>query len=182
MKKLLQLDDFSITKLHVDWCVAGKESAGVDENPYFEYKVLRNPKNKREFAMFFSAKLYTEKDPEKSGYIIESAIFGIFSFAQEATEREMQVLIRINGATILYGILRGQIAAVTGSFPGKKFVLPAVYMQEIIPKIDARKTRKELKIKKKPIKKVKAGRESLKKVTTPVSPKAKVKAQRESNK
>ena len=53
-------------------------------------------------------------------------------------EEQMQALIRINGSAILYGILRGEIAVFTGSFPGGKFVLPAVYMQDVVKDVETK--------------------------------------------
>jgi hypothetical protein len=68
----------------------------------------------------------------------------------------MQYLIRVNGGTILYGILRGEIAAFTGSFPGGKFNLPTVNMMEIVKDCEEKLKQKhfaETSKEKKPIKK-----------------------------
>lgn len=42
------------------------------------------------------------------------------------------MLVLYNGSLILYGLLRGQIAAITGAFPTGKFMLPSVNMQQVI--------------------------------------------------
>jgi len=58
----------------------------------------------------------------------------------------MQYLIRINGCTILYSLLRGQVAMLTGSFPHGKFNIPTVVMHDIIKK--KRRTKIHVKTKK----------------------------------
>ena len=68
---------------------------------------------------------------------IDSEIVGYFSFSEEFSDEEKrQITIRINGSVILYGILRGQIATFTGSFPNGKFNLPTVNMIEIVNEIE----------------------------------------------
>jgi hypothetical protein len=51
----------------------------------------------------------------------------------------MNTLVRVNGVSILYGILRGIIANATGMFPNGKFLLPTVMPQDIVKKIEAEK-------------------------------------------
>jgi preprotein translocase subunit SecB len=148
MKEHIKLDDFYMTELHVDFNNSGDKENLPPENPWLDYNVLRNPDNDRQFALVLCVKSYSEMESSSSGYLIESEIQGIFSFSEESSEEEMQYLIRINGANILYGILRGQIAATTGTFPNGKFVLPAVYMHKVLPEIDKRKKPTTAKAKK----------------------------------
>jgi hypothetical protein len=51
--------------------------------------------------------MQTRSTTEPIGYTIDSEIVGLFSFPEGASEVKMQMLIRVNGATILYGILLG---------------------------------------------------------------------------
>ncbi len=51
----------------------------------------------------------------------------------------MQSLVRFNGCTILYGILRGQLANITGSFPNRKLLLPTVMMEDVVKDIEREK-------------------------------------------
>ena len=142
MPEILQLKDFVITRLHVDWHEPDKPTAESPEftgSMGFDYEVLRRTDTARFFALRFQFKLTPEVKKTKTGYEIEAEIVGFFDFPGTMTEDKMQALVRINGATILYGILRGEIAAFTGSFPGGKFMLPAVYMQDIVKDIETRK-------------------------------------------
>lgn len=54
----------------------------------------------------------------------------------------MQYFVRINGCTMLYSLLRGQVAMITGSFPDGKFNLPAIVMHDEIMKIEKKKDKK----------------------------------------
>jgi len=136
MKKYLKLDDFFITKLNVNWTSNVQD---IEENPFIDYEILRNPENNREFGMRLLVQTQTKSDPGKPRLHIEAEISGFFTFFEDVDENKKQVIIRINGATILYGILRGVITSTSGSFPCGHFVLPSVYMNEILPKIDSRK-------------------------------------------
>jgi preprotein translocase subunit SecB len=138
MKRLLELNDFWMTKLHIDW--AEKAAAGRDpQNPYINYNVRQNPKDKRQLALDLFIRVCSKGAEASGGYLIEAALIGIFTFSPEATDDEIQTLIRINGGTILYGVLRGIISSATGSFAGEKYTLPTVYFHELIPLIEKRK-------------------------------------------
>jgi preprotein translocase subunit SecB len=139
IKKMLQLDSFFVKKLHVD-CASYEQWSKINsDNPFIDYTILRNPKNGRQFAIDMLIRAFSGKDPSKPGLIIEASLVGFFSFSDDSSEDEMQYLIRINGATILYGLLRGHIISITGAFPYGPFLLPSIYMDEIIPKIEMRK-------------------------------------------
>ncbi len=140
MTEILQLNDFAVTRLLIDWHQPSRDAAG---NPHFsggmafDYNVLRRKDAPHSFALQFKFTLVPEE--VKEGYEIEAAITGLFDFPPSMEESKMQSLIRINGCTILYGILRGEIATFTGSFPGGKFLLPTVFMQEVVQDIEKRK-------------------------------------------
>lgn len=141
MPDILQLNDFTITRLLVDWIAPDVPAA--NEEPLsaelvIDYDVLRNPDAPYSMALQFRIKLAPHKG-KKIGYIIEAEIVGFFDFPETMSEEQVQYLIRVNGGTILYGILRGQISLFTGSFPGGKFMLPAVYMPDVANEVEERK-------------------------------------------
>jgi len=138
MNGIISLDDFTITRLHVDW----HDNAVISADAYelgIEYDVGRNPENRHQFLLKFRVNYGTERGRGKrrKGYEVEAEIHGLFTFPDDTPEDEMQTLIRINGGTILYGILRGEIASFTGSFPAGKLILPTVYMHEIVSQVEA---------------------------------------------
>lgn len=64
-------------------------------------------------------------------YSLESCQVLLCRILGDGATEERRKLAAVNGATVLYGALRGQIALMTGSFPGGSILLPAVYMGEI---------------------------------------------------
>lgn len=97
-----------------------------------DYHVLQHKEDSRRFRLKLTVKVKNADVKSKVGWIIDSEMHGEFLFPEEFEERHIPVAIRVNGGSILYGILRGQIASATGSFPPGKFVLPAVAMQDIV--------------------------------------------------
>ncbi len=139
MPDILQLKDFILTRLHVDWQAPEKPAERVEkpeEDLFIDYQVLRNAEAQRSLALEFRVKL-TLMGKDTGGYSIESEIVGFFDFPKSMSEDEMQYLIRVNGGAILYGILRGQIAQATGSFPDGKYLLPAIYMPDVFKQVEA---------------------------------------------
>ena len=139
MPDILQLEDFHMTRLHVDWLepkAKGKRPVSVQSQVSMNYDVMRRRTDKRLFALVLRFKFGPEEDQPQAGYAIDAEITGLFRFPESLSEGDMQKLIRINGGMILYGILRGQIATFTGSFPEGKFTLPAMYMPDVIATVE----------------------------------------------
>lgn len=148
MKKMLKLDDFIIKKLHVDWFSKEESPHLPKENPYIDFDISRNIDNKRQYSVRLMVSSYAESS-DKSKILISVDIIGFFTFYEDATEEEMNNTISLNGLIILYGLIRGQLASSTGAFPCGKYLLPSVYMEEIIPKVIERKKKKPKKRKSK---------------------------------
>ena len=142
MPDVLHLEDFHMTRLHVDWLepkAKGKRPVSVQSQVSMNYDVMRRRTDKRLFALVLRFQFGPEKDQPQAGYAIDAEIAGLFRFPESLSEGDMQKLIRINGGMILYGILRGQIAGFTGSFPHGKFTLPAVYMPDVVATVESGK-------------------------------------------
>jgi preprotein translocase subunit SecB len=138
MKKIIELNDFFITKINIEWASSIPD---IEKNPYIDYEILRNPKNDREFGMRLYVRAQTKSESNKERLNIEAGILGFFSFFEGVDEKDKQIMIRLNGATILYGLLRGHLTSILGAFPCGHFVLPSLYMSEIIPEIEERKNK-----------------------------------------
>ncbi len=147
------LEEFFMTRVNLAWHDP-KETTTVDVKHEFDYDVHRNTQQENLFRLVFRFGL-SPQTPVPVGYVLESEIVGYFSFPDTTSEENMQALIRYNGCTILYGILRGQIANITGSFPHAKLVLPTVMMEEVVNEIETRKVKslKAAGAAKKPVKK-----------------------------
>ena len=139
-----QLEEFFLTTLNLDWQTGECECDG--ECPYsvdLDYNLARNEENERLFRL--QLRVVLQVADNCTGLKADAVIDGFFSFPEKAEEDTMQYLVRINGATILYGILRGQIAMVSGSFPTDKVNLPPVVMQDVLPEIDQAREKAETK-------------------------------------
>jgi preprotein translocase subunit SecB len=132
-----QLDDFHFTRLAVRW-YPPNESGHIEIEYGFDYKVGRHKTEKDRYRLAFtvSAKSST---PEPIGYLLDSEIVGFFRFPEGIDQKKADYLIRVNGCAILYGILRGQVANLTGNFPQKKLLLPSLMMREVVDGVEKQK-------------------------------------------
>ena len=138
----MQLTNFQFNKIKIDY-IGAKEKAN-EYDSIIGYEVGQNRDNKNLFRLIFEVN-FKPKNVNQSGYIIESEIIGYFAFPESFNEVDMQMVIRFNGCTILYGILRGEIANFTGSFPDGKFILPTVNMNEAVRSIIAKEIERKVK-------------------------------------
>jgi len=104
----------------------------------YDYEIKRNPNDPYEFVLTFivrdDPKIKTE-NPQV--YKLDLQIIGLFRFDEGTDEKQMQYLIRYNGCTILYGILRGMLATITGTFPEGAIRMPTIMVDEIVNKVEA---------------------------------------------
>jgi len=159
MKELIKLNDFFLTRLHVDWRAPKAKTKSPGDKPIIDYNVFQYKKNDRLFKLELMVRAHSGNPSKEDGQEIDAEIIGIFSFSKDASENEMHSLIRINGLTILYGLLRGHLATITGAFPGQRFILPSIYMNNVILEVEQRRKKnsvKKTRVSKKPSKKKKS--------------------------
>lgn len=136
----LSLEEFFITKIDINW-VPGTDpnlEKEIEElGLAFDYQLGRKTDAPNHFRL--TLKVNVSPDKEIGGLLGEVLIDGYFSFPEETDEQEMQYLIRVNGCSMLYSLLRGQLALISGSFPCGKFTLPAVVMDEVVKDVEERK-------------------------------------------
>lgn len=131
------LDEFFMTRVNVAWHEPSQPGS-VDIDFLFDYDVARHSTEKNRFRLAFRLGV-KPKSPTPVDYTLDCEIVGFFHFAEDTTDEAMQRLIRFNGCTILYGILRGQLANITGSFPRQKLILPTVMMEDVVNQIEQEK-------------------------------------------
>lgn len=131
------LDEFSMTRVNVAWHEP-LQPGSIDIDYLFDYDVGRHATEKNRFRLAFRLGVKS-KTPMPVDYSLDCEIVGIFHFPESTKDETMQRLIRYNGCTILYGILRGQLASITGSFPHKKLILPTVMMEDVVNDIERKK-------------------------------------------
>lgn len=142
-----ELEDYSIHKLLVEWMnPADREEESISFG--FDYDLSCHSDNPHwiRIVMSFTLGQAANDEQPRCPYTIHAEVEGFFSFPEDIDEKKMAYLCRVNSMTILYGILRGEIANVTGSFPGGKYILPTVMMPEIVDSIEKRKADEREKV------------------------------------
>ncbi len=136
----LQLEEFLITKLNIEHIEATNKNDTEKFNIKLDYDVAMHADNDNLFRLDFRVKIKPKKGD--SGKSIDAELLGFFSFPPNTELDDMQYLVRINGCTMLYSLLRGQVAMITGSFPDGKFNLPSILMHDKIMQIEKKKEKK----------------------------------------
>lgn len=141
MKLVCELEQFFINQLRVDWLNPNPDSEKESASFGFDYDLSCNTDNPSRIRMVMRFMLGPNKEVEEATcpYEIFTEIEGFFKFPEDIEDKKMGYLCRVNTLTILYGILRGEIANVTGSFPGEKYILPTVMMQDVVNEVEERK-------------------------------------------
>jgi len=140
MKLICELNNFFLRYLEISG--ADKiEAAEISLHCAFDYDLFCNNQDDHKIRMILRVKVTPDmNEPDQTcPYEIKTEIEGFFTFSDELSNEQMGYLVRVNSATILYGILRGEIANITGSFPSGKFLLPTVMMQDVVKEIEERK-------------------------------------------
>jgi len=139
-KPVCELQEFFIHDLAVEW-MSPEDSKEESFSLGFDYDLSCHADNPHLIRMMMRVSLgkATDDDQARCPYTIRCEVEGFFSFPEGLDDKQMGFLCRVNSMTILYGILRGEIANVTGSFPGGKFILPTVMMQDVVTEVEERK-------------------------------------------
>ena len=140
MEPAVNLDSFVIMRSNIEMFPPDDEmlELAVDNKIQLKYKssisytVGTNQDNEYNYKLTLGVKMI----PERFGWSIDVEIVGIFSFSPETSLNDMEGIVRVNGCTILYGLLRGHLASVTGAFPSGPYVLPTVNMLEVVKRIE----------------------------------------------
>ena len=149
MQNQLQLEDYYLTKLHVDWRSPSKPKVHVEEiQTGIDYDVAVNAKEKHRYKLEVRIHLAESGKEEKEvGYTVVADIVGFFAFPEDAPEDVREKMIRINGLNILYGTFRGMLAGVTGMFPGNRLALPTIWPLQVVQRVEEAKKTKQARVK-----------------------------------
>lgn len=132
------LEEFYLTRVNVAWVEPPAEVNELDLNLAFDYSVFRHKDDPLRYRLTLRLSSVPQS-PDPMGYQMDCEISGFFRFPEDSTEPKREYLIRVNGCTILYGILRGQFAGITGSFPNRPLLLPTVMMEDVVKEIEAKR-------------------------------------------
>ncbi len=141
MQLVCELEDFFLTRMNIDALDCDPDSEGHAARISFDYDLATavEDDHRIKMEMSFVMNAATENETSRCPYAIDAVIVGFFKFPQDLEDQQIAYLCRVNTMTMLYGILRGQVATMTGSFRPGKFTLPAVMMQEVVNQIEQRK-------------------------------------------
>jgi len=123
----IEIVNYVILKLSVESGAGGSPALSAPEIDILQTFNPDNPVN-RAVQLSVSVKPAGTED----GYTISARILGFFDVTGDETPERLGGIAAINGATILYGVLRAEIASITGNFPGGRAILPTVYMQQVL--------------------------------------------------
>ena len=144
INNILQIENFALTKMHIEWS-GGKGPKEAQGQVTVSYKLEGSKDKKNQYRLWFDFQWRRHKNDPLPGYFIDTSIVGIFSAPEDMDYNDRYQLIAINGGTILYGILRGQIAAFTGAFDGGRFTLPTINMIQIFEEAEKNRAQKSPK-------------------------------------
>jgi preprotein translocase subunit SecB len=138
MPPVCQLEDYVLTRLHLDFIPPQEDEVQINQaRSAFDYSVGVHQKEKHRYRLEFRVKCHeADSKGNKVGYELETEIVGFFSFNESDPKEKMEMLVRLNGVSILYGILRGIVATASGSFPAGKFLLPTVMPQDVVESVE----------------------------------------------
>ena len=132
MSDILQLERFFTVKMHVEVVSPDEppdEGQKLSDHSFnVDYRVYRKPDDPDRYMM----SLLLSIEPKTYGWKVNAQLDGFFKCPEGLTPSMREGVVRINGGTILYGLLRGQLSAMTGSFFGGPVILPTVNMMEIV--------------------------------------------------
>jgi preprotein translocase subunit SecB len=137
----LQLEDYYLTKLHIDWRAPSKATVEVDEiQTGLDYDVAVHTKEKNRYKLDLRIRLTeTGKEEKDVGYIVVADMVGLFSFPEDSDKTIREKLIRINGVSILYSTFRGILGGMTGMFQGRRLALPTIMPNEVVQRVEESK-------------------------------------------
>ena len=139
MNTACQLEDYTLTKLHIHFNQPPQEEQYVTNvKSAFDYTVSIHRSEKHRYRLDLRVLCHeTDSTDERLGYELNAEIVGFILFDESETKEKMEALIRLNGVSILYGILRGIVATVSGSMPAGKFLLPTVMPQDVVRMVES---------------------------------------------
>jgi len=177
MAGAISLDAYHMTRLHIDVVGNATESKSVDYELSLFWRTERNTEDKTKFRVT----LGVEASPKRprGGLQVDAEVKGLFTVPADFSGGEVERHVLVNGASMLYGILRGTIGACKGSFQQTGFLLPTLDMETVVAGAHGTSSRLEAKRPKAGVKKKAAAkRKAVVKKRTPVKKKAAAKTAR----
>jgi len=91
----------------------------------------KNDPGKYRLTMGIQVKPSPKKEKEFFPYLIAISGRAFFTFEEPCPREQAEAVLRLNGASILYGLLRAQVAQITAQSVHGQFLLPAMNFVEL---------------------------------------------------
>jgi preprotein translocase subunit SecB len=145
MVNYLRLETYIIRRIHLEWQgpVDGCERAV--QSLTLKATDKQDAQNPRKYRLRLNATITLDKSKENAcGFLADVLIEGVFIVPDGLTPEQENSLIHGNGATLLYGVLRGELAAHTGSFPKGRLLLPTIPLRKMAQDIADKAAKKQV--------------------------------------
>jgi preprotein translocase subunit SecB len=136
------------------------DAVAVVANPKYDRKITQHaaeietglavsPHNKapQRYMLLLEVKVRPQQGQEAAfmAYNVIVKGRGFFVFKEPPTKEDAAKALQLNGASILYGLLRGQVAQITAQGPNGQMLLPTLNFLEIQKMVNAKKEAEALK-------------------------------------
>ncbi len=132
MNQPLELEAWFLNSLSVEYVPATGGEPCPPPKPQFQINLQSDPGNPLRFMVELGVSVNQAEATPGVPYRIRAVVTGIFRFPEGTTPGDVAAIIPINGPTILYGILRGHVDALTALSFGPRYTLPTVYFRDVI--------------------------------------------------
>ena len=139
---VLLLEQHFLKRLHIDWKAPSSEpmSPVATTRCSFDYEVaVHRTEPLRRMLTFRLQAQQLDHEQQAVAHKVDCEIVGLFSLTSATPAGREEEILRINGVSILYGILRGVFLTTTGAFPGGGFLLPSVMPQDIVRQVEEKR-------------------------------------------
>lgn len=135
-KPALQLDKYFIDELHVTAIDrAPTDPAGDRGLINVSFNIMEHTRLRGKYRLSLRIDYSSPSDEAQSPYEIHACIQGVFSFpTMKRVGKRAIGTLAYNGSAILYGLLRGHVAQITGLGIHGPFLLPTVNLMETLRK------------------------------------------------
>ena len=140
MSEMIDVLQFHLTHLHLDQDFFQDQSSTGSSIVSADYDILSNKDVSDHYLMILRVS-GTTPFMEEQGVPLSFEVTGVAEFKTPSplTQKQKYALVAVNGGAILYGLIRGQLSLVSGSFPSGAILLPTIDWQEAAKKIERQK-------------------------------------------
>lgn len=133
MSEILQLNTFFLQKIGIESLPPATDPERIGRGALtISFELGRDADDPNRFILALKVNCQHHRPNGQPGLAVDAEIHGEFFCPDSVAPEQKEQLVAINGGIILYGILRGQLTAYTGPFPGGVFNLPTVNMVEAL--------------------------------------------------